>query len=277
MESVESLLVKKQVDFQPRGRDFLVKCISPEHDDNNPSMRIDKITGIFHCLSCGYKGNIFTHFGQKPNRFQMRKELLKQKIQTKVAESIGLNKPGGSVDYEGSWRGISPETYRAFDAFQNAESDYIGRIIFPITDISDRIVAFVGRHTNMMHNPKYMIYPANAKMPFYPRVRPMNGRVILVEGIFDMLNLHDKGLTNTVCSFGTRTVTKEKLELLQMQGVSGLDIMFDGDEAGRTAAEKVKELAEQVDLDCRVIDLKENDPGSLAKSTVDKLKRSLYG
>jgi DNA primase len=275
--NVEELLIKKSLDFQPRGADYLLKCISPDHDDSSPSMRVDKITGIFHCLSCGFKGNIFSHFKAKSNPFEIRKELLKQKINNKLAESIGLVKPSGSVDYEGSWRGISAETYKKFGAFQNAASEYIGRIVFPITDASGRYVAFVGRHTNMMHNPKYMIYPAKAKMPLFPIVTPIEGKVILVEGIFDMLNLHDKGLTNAICTFGTRTMTAEKLGLLKMQGVDTIDIMFDADTAGQSAVATVKELADEVELMYRNVELKENDPGSLSEAAIIKLKRSLYG
>jgi DNA primase len=275
--TVEELLVSKSLEFTPRGADYLLKCISPDHDDSKPSMRIDRTTGIFHCLSCGFKGNVFSYYGAKSNPVQIRRELFKQKIQLKLAESIGLNKPNDSVSYAGDWRGISKETYEKFGAFQNAGSDYIGRIIFPVLDVSGRYVAFVGRHTNMMHSPKYMIYPAKAKMPLFPIVTPIQGKVILVEGLFDMLNLHDKGLPNAVCTFGTRTINKDKLELLKMQGVEGVDIFFDGDEAGQTAAELVQELATEVGLTHRNIALKENDPGSLAGSTILKLKRSLYG
>ena len=36
----------------PKGKDYVVSCLNPEHDDKNPSMRIDQITGIFNCFSC---------------------------------------------------------------------------------------------------------------------------------------------------------------------------------------------------------------------------------
>ena len=51
--TVEELLQEKRLDFKVSGRDYLVKCLNPEHEDTNPSMRIDNITGIFHCFSCG--------------------------------------------------------------------------------------------------------------------------------------------------------------------------------------------------------------------------------
>ena len=53
--NVEDLLSKKDIQYTPKGRDFLVRCINPEHEDHNPSMRIDQITGVFQCFSCEYK------------------------------------------------------------------------------------------------------------------------------------------------------------------------------------------------------------------------------
>ena len=43
---VEELLQEKNLNFKVSGRDLLVKCLNPEHEDSNPSMRIDNITGI---------------------------------------------------------------------------------------------------------------------------------------------------------------------------------------------------------------------------------------
>ena len=43
----------------------------------------------------------------------------------------------------------------------------------------------------------------------------IQGSAILVEGIFDMINLHDKGLTNAVCCFGTNNYNEAKLSMLQ--------------------------------------------------------------
>ena len=125
---------------------------------------------------------------------------------------------------------------------------------------------------------KYMIYPPHATMPLYPAsVKPIKGRVILVEGIFDMVNLFDKGLFNTICCFGTNTITTDKLSILKMQDIMGIDIVFDGDESGRKAAENVKFLAERAGLVTRVVDLGQNvDPGSLAESQVSDLANKLY-
>ena len=45
--TVEELLVERRVHFKQSPADFIVGCLNPEHDDSNPSMRIDRITGIY--------------------------------------------------------------------------------------------------------------------------------------------------------------------------------------------------------------------------------------
>ena len=273
--TVEELLKRKDIYFIPKGGDFLVRCLNPEHDDKNPSMRIDQLTGIYQCFSCGYKGNLFTHFGEKANQLQLRRELLKRKIIDKRSESVGLSFPKNVMPYEGNWRNIKPETYKRFEAFQHADPDYVGRIVFPVRDISGRIAAFNGRHTTG-GTPKYMISPAGAKMPLFPVVKPIQGAVILVEGIFDMINLHDKGLTNAVCTFGTKNINEDKLRMLSIQGVDSIDIFFDGDDAGQEASKYVQTMCENAELTHRNICLKGTDPGALNEQAVRTLKRKLY-
>lgn len=273
---VESLLSDKSVPYYAKGKDFVVQCINPEHDDNNPSMRIDQITGIFNCFSCGYKGNIFHHFGERPNQLQLKRESLKKKIRLKMSEGAGLSFPKGFMPYSGTWRDITAETYKKFEAFTHHDKDHVGRLVFPIRDITGKIVAFNGRHMSG-GIPKYMISPRGAKLPLFPMAEAIRGSVILVEGIYDAINLHDKGLTNAVCIFGTNNINEEKLSMLSISGVTNVDIFLDGDEAGQKAAEKIKGMCEKVDLPSRNVYLKDTDPGALTVSQVDKLKRKLYG
>ena len=273
--NVEELLDKKGIEHIPKGQDFLVRCINPEHPDRNPSMRVDQITGVFQCFSCEYKGNLFTHFGEKANQLQLKRELLKKRISEKRAESIGLSFPKNAVPYIGNWRNIRPETYKRFESFNSVDKDFTGRIVFPVRDMSGRIVAFNGRHT-AQGIPKYMITPAGARMPLYPVVQPLQGSVILVEGIFDMVNLHDKGLENAVCCFGTKNINTDKLSMLKIQGIDSVDIFFDGDDAGQQAASKVKEMCEEVEMVSRNIHLKDTDPGALTENQVHKLRDKLY-
>lgn len=275
--NVEDLLKSKDVAYIPKGKDFVVSCLNPEHADRNPSMHIDQVTGIFNCFSCEYKGNLFTHFGEKVNKMEQKRQLLKKKIDEVRASSVGLQMPEGYSPYIGNWRNISAETYRAFEAFIHPHKDFSGRICFPVRDRSGRVVAFQSRTTGDQ-TPKYLNTPPGAKMPFFPVVAPIQGSILLVEGIFDVINLHDKGLTNAVCCFGVKNVTEEKLQVLSVAGVDNIDVFLDNDEAGQTSAGKIRELCESVGLTTRNIAFgnKEMDAGALAESQVIKLKSKLY-
>src|SRR6056300_1533602 len=275
--NVEDLLKRKQIPYIPKGADFVISCLNPEHPDRNPSMRVDQVTGIFNCFSCEFKGNLFSHFGEKVNHTDLVRAKLKKKIATTLQESVGLPFPENYMPYVGNWRNIKPETYRKFEAFQHTAKQFVSRIVFPIYDRSGKIVAFVGRSTGA-EVPKYLNSPAGAKMPLYPTVKPIKSSVILVEGIFDMLNLHDKGLDNAICCFGVKNVTQEKLSILSMQGVDRIDIFLDNDAAGKSGAENIKSLCEEVGLDTRTISFgtKEIDAGALTQSQVNKLRSNLY-
>jgi DNA primase len=273
--NVEELLISKGIEYIPKGGDYEVRCLSPQHEDRHPSLRIDRITGIFGCFSCGFKGNLFTLYGERVNFLQQKRDLLVKKIRNKVAESIGLTFPADSNAYEGDWRGIKPETYIKFEAFLSLQPDFKERVCFPVRDVSGRIAVFNGRHMSG-GTPKYKISPPGAKIPLYPKVDPIHGSVILVEGIFDMINLHDKGLTNAVCCHGTRNISEDKLSMLKIQGVEEVFVFFDGDEPGQTAAEEAINMCEALGLLTQNVQWKGKDPGELSQAQVDSIKEQLY-
>jgi len=280
--TVEELLVEERISFKQSPADFVVKCLNPEHDDNNPSMRIDKITGVFNCFSCGFKGNIFKHFDKPSNYLDIKREKVKQTIERKRSESIGLQMPNDIIPYKGNRRNISAETYKKFEAFICNNAPFAGRIVFPVRDITGKIVSFNARV--LTEKPidgqlKYIHHPPRVKLPIFPaNVTPIKGRVILVEGIYDVINLHDKGLTNTLCCFGLANITVDKLNLMKMRGVEQIDIFLDPDAAGQGAVDKVIELCDKAELKYYNVTIPPDlgDPGDLSKEDVQKLKESLY-
>ena len=276
--NVDEVLHKHKLVFRNQGADYIVACLNPEHDDSNPSMRIDKITGIFHCFSCGFKGNIFKYYDTPVSHLEVKRNKIKQKIEEVRAQNIGLTLPTDIMPYIGNFRGLKPKTYKEFDAFTHHASHFVGRVVFPIEDITGATRAFIGRHTDRTVVPKYLIYPPKAKLPLFPHTAsPILGRIILVEGIFDALNLHDKGLTNAMCCFGTQNINMYKLSMLKFLGVRQVDILFDGDTAGREASEKVADLCEKVELLANIVKMDQGlDPGDLPEDRVKKLKEYLY-
>jgi DNA primase len=204
-DPVLELLKDKGVAFSVSGRDYVTKCFNPDHNDSNPSFRIDRGTGIAHCFSCGFKTNIFKYYGLLTNNVSVRVAKLKEKLNALKESTNGLDLLDGAKPINRSFRNISTQTLKHFKAFETDQVEkMIDRIVFPITDVRGKTMCYVGRHSMSNGNPRYVNYPSGASIPLFPaKFQEKHRTIVLVEGIFDMLNCYDKGLRNTVCTFGT--------------------------------------------------------------------------
>lgn len=278
--NVEELLLDKRIEYRHSGQDCVVLCLNPEHEDSSPSMRIDRVTGVFNCFSCKFRGNIFDHYGLEINHLDIRRERLRKKMVKLVTETVGIDMPKGFTPVDYDWRGYSAETLIKFEAFKH--KDFEDRIVFPIRDIRGKIIVFIGRSIDdrNLDKPRYMIYPKKVQLPVYPLhvIKPIHNRVIVVEGITDMLNLYDHGLRNVIPAFGVNGLAKEeKLNLLKMMGVTGIDIVFDGDKAGHDGAKELAEFCVDLDISTRTVKLRDGeDPGKMSLKRVENLKEHLY-
>jgi len=276
-DPVLDLLKDKNISFSVSGKDYVTKCFNPDHEDRSPSFRIDRLTGIAHCFSCGFKTNIFKYYGLLTNNVSIKIVKLKEKLKTLKQSTNGLDELDGAKPILQPFRGISIQTLKHFKAFDTDRVEQmVDRIIFPITDIRNKTVCYVGRHTMSNGNPRYVNYPSGVSLPLFPaKISAEYKTLILVEGIFDMLNCYDKGLQNVVCTFGTSKLLKdvsEKLFPYRVMGIEKIFIMYDGDSAGREAAQKIKPLIEAAGFIVETIDLPEGqDPGVLGQEDIDSL------
>lgn len=275
-DPVLEVLQKQGLGFQVSGRDYVTKCLNPEHPDTNPSLRISRETGAFHCFACHFKGNIFKYFGILTNPTPLKITKLKQKLQAlQLQHSLEL--PPGSVPFTRVFRGISPATLKEFGAFYTQKEPKLeDRICFPITDVLGKTLVFVCRHTLSNGNPRYVNYPSGVSMPVFPASAPQNTKsIVLVEGLFDFLNLYDKGLKTAVCCFGTNTLQNniaQKLFTFKAQGITHVFVMFDGDDAGSKAAQELKPKIEELGFVVEIINLPDGlDPGDMDQETVDSI------
>ena len=281
--AVYNLLVNKGLSPVPSGQDFLIKCLNPEHEDTNPSMRIDKTSGIGHCFSCGFGLNIFKYYGIITTPTSVRVSKLKDKLKKLQAETTGLEMLKGAIPYTSKFRGISAQTLKEMGAFTTSlVPEMEDRLIFPITDVTGKIRVFQGRHLLSNANPRYVAYPRGVSLPIFPaKLEYRTNHIILVEGMFDFLNMYDKGAKNTVCVFGTSTLkadTKTKLLPFKAQGVTHIFILFDGDDAGRKAAKELQPLLQEMEFIVEIIHLEDDvDPGELSEDDVRAMKEYTYG
>lgn len=279
MNEVENLLRDKGVYFRSSGNDFVTKCFNLDHEDTNPSFRIDKIKGIGHCFSCGYKMNIFKHYGLISNTVNIRIAALKEKIRELKVGSSSVNMLTNPVAFTRDFRNISAGTYIKFGAFYtDSVKEMEDRLIFPLKDVSGNIRGFVGRHMLSSGNPRYLNYPTSVKMQMFPPKLEKSSRyLVLVEGMFDALNLYDSGLTAVSAIMGTQTLKADDIHLKMLpfkaQGVTHIFLAMDGDDAGFKASSFLKPLLEKLDYVVEVVPMEDGvDPGSLEHEDIEGLR-----
>jgi DNA primase len=131
----------------------------------------------------------------------------------------------------------------AYDRFRH-------RVMFPITDLKGRVIAFGGRaldpdapakylnspETALFHKGAVLFNAHSARGPAHDK-----GQIIVVEGYMDVIALSEVGFPQTVAPLGT-ALTEDQLRLLWRMAPEPI-LCFDGDAAGRRAAFRAAETA----------------------------------
>jgi DNA primase len=181
---------------------------------------------------------------------------------------------------------FSEEFLKASGLFSGREGTALfrGRIVFPIRNHRNEVVAFGARALRSAVQPKYLNSPETewfrkretlyGAPAVYQDVRREKA-FVLVEGYLDVLALWQAGVRHCVAPLGT-AVTAEQIRRLRRYAPRGL-LLFDSDEAGIRAAERTILLCEQQDLPTEVIRLQRGkDPAEiLEKEGPQALKKSL--
>ncbi|MGB1361573.1 MAG: DNA primase [Alphaproteobacteria bacterium] len=122
------------------------------------------------------------------------------------------------------------------------------RLMFPITDIRGRVIAFGGRFMGDAKEKGVGKYINSPETPLFDKSRVIYnlknarkssydmGKIIVCEGYMDVIALHQAGFPYGVAPMGT-ALTEEHI----MQGWKSVDVpilCFDGDEAGQKAAQR---------------------------------------
>ncbi|MGC4092210.1 MAG: DNA primase [Polyangiaceae bacterium] len=197
--------------------------------------------------------------------------LREQRVSLAAAERVGLVAPrkSGSGYY---------------DRFRH-------RLMFAVVDVQGRVIAFSGRAleeppadelTPLGLSPT----PANAdkpakyynspESPIYRKREALFGlyqarsairtaeSCVIVEGNFDVVSLHARGIKNVVAPLGTAFTVEQAQQLRRF--CPNLTLLFDGDEAGKRAVLATREVCQKLELTAKVATLPNGvDPDELSR------------
>ena len=143
---------------------------------------------------------------------------------------------------EKSGLAFKPENKPLVDRFRN-------RIMFPISDSNNNIVAFGGRSLNTAYGAKYInssetkIFKKGSLLFNLKNAQKSkkNDPLIVVEGYMDVISLANNSIKNAVAPLGT-SMTKEQLQLIWRACEEPI-LLLDGDNAGKLATSRAVDLA----------------------------------
>lgn len=213
-------------------------------------------------------GAYYTGILQGPEGSECREYMARRGISDEAATAFGL---GYSPR---AWQGLADALQQAgFSAEEGvraallAKSDkgrvydrFRGRLMFPIKSLSGGIVAFGGRIIGDEDEAKYI---NSSDSPLYKKGAHLYGLqqsrkaittgkpAMLTEGYMDVVTLHQFGYAGAVGVLGT-ALTPEQVK--RLAGFAGsVELLFDGDRAGRKAALRAVEMFLVRGMSCKVV------------------------
>lgn len=209
-----------------------------------------------------------------PEGATVREYVARRGIEPAVVETFALGFAPASWDF--LWRRLRAAGFSAHEAAQaglvtekergGAYDRFRGRLMFPIWNLSGQVIAFGGRALADEDGPKYLNSP---ETPLFTkgdhlyglfqarRAVAAQGRVLLTEGYVDVLALHQFGFPASCGILGTALTLEQTRRLAGFAG--GVDLVLDGDAAGRKAACRSAEMLLSQGLACAVIELPDGE------------------
>ncbi|HEY7529982.1 MAG TPA: DNA primase, partial [Gemmatimonadota bacterium] len=190
---------------------------------------------------------------ESPEAAAARAYLDARQVGRAARETFGLGwAPAGWDTLLGAARGAGLAESALLEAGLLSRSERTGglfdrfraRIVFPVADASGRVVGFSGRLLeDGADAPKYL---NTAETPLFRKGELLfglgitknairqRGEAVVVEGNFDLVSLHERGVPNVVAPLGT-ALTETQARLLGRYAPR-IVLLYDGDEAGLKAA-----------------------------------------
>jgi len=158
-----------------------------------------------------------------------------------------------------------------FDEKSGAREKFWNRVMFPIMDANNRVIAFGGRvmgdgMPKYLNSPETMLFDKSRNLYGLNYARHTKEKYFLLcEGYMDVIALHQNGFTNACASLGT-ALTGLQANLIKRY-VKQVIITYDSDGAGTKAALRAIPILKGAGISVKILDMKPyKDPDEFIKN-----------
>lgn len=270
-------VLSRYIRVPPRPK-YRVPCVI--HGGESYNLAVDDEKGLFHCFTCGAAGDVVMLLAKLEN-------LTNVEAGRRLAAEYGVKGAAQSGEFNAVWNELkrwnpktvailplvelpASEPLTSYRGYSQETIDRFGLrlvpngILIPFRDMmTGKVIGYSIRQIN--RRPKYLNSEGFKKADYlygmYEWIEagiPHPKHAIICEGQFDCIRISDSGHKNVVATLGATLTPTQAYELGHW--ASKLTILYDGDEAGRKGAEKIKELYSSM-FNIRILTLTEGqDP-----------------
>ncbi len=262
LSKIENIGFKETLEILARNAGITLPTLDNGVEDKMQKLK-SKVYEVNKFAAEFYHKNLY-----KPTSKLAQEYIKKRKMDNNTLKSFMI---GYSGNYDELYKSLKQNGYNDEEIFASSlvkKSDngkifdsYRKRLMIPIRDVNDRVIAFGGRVLDDS-KPKYINSPENI---VYSKGRQLFGlnlakksgqdKIIIVEGYMDAISLYQRGITNVVASLGT-ALTQAQGRMLRKYA-SQIIIGYDADGAGQAATMRGLEILDALGYDVRILQLDE--------------------
>lgn len=261
LKKIENISFQEAVEMLAERANITLPKLETSEEDKKKLLLQEKVFKVNEAAAQYFHENLY-----KPNARPAQEYVKKRKLDNATLKKF-------QIGYSGNYDDLYKELKR--QGFQDEEilesklviksksgtplDAFRSRLMFPIVDVKDRVIAFGGRALDdskpkYINSPDTIVYNKGRNL-FALNVAKKTDKdyLIMVEGYMDAISLHQRGIDNAIASLGT-ALTERQGRLLKRYK-SKVIIGYDSDGAGQAATMRGLEILQNIGFDIRILQL----------------------
>mgnify|MGYP001623944502 FL=1 len=228
------------------------------------STKYDDWYNIYDLANKFYQNNLMSKEGLPAREYLKQRSIDEQTIKEfEIGYSLGER---SSLTTLLTKKGYSLDLLNKIGLTTNDYDIYHNRLMFPLHDLSGKVIGFSGRIINNGKQNKYLNTKETelfkkGKLLYHYHIAKEASRtsksIIIMEGFMDIIRASTIGVKNTVATMGTALTSDHIKDIRRLS--NNIILCFDGDDAGIKATLSAGEAFSLENIEVKVIELTDGD------------------